>query len=186
MGLFDENKKGLFDDDDELFDLLDTVQTYPFCVSELNEGIVQEIFNRCLANKHTKQIATSALFPTALGYKSSSEKLIQFDKDLLIKNKKAIDFLFGQLHRVHNPNGSFKMSIDDFNTTYQNTHWTSDKSALLKLLYLGVTPEVLAISPFSAATSLSVITPQVKPTLSPEDPNFTEWWEEHKVEWEGH
>lgn len=155
-----------------------------FIPIELNEDNIQEIFNKCIANATTKTTVTSSLFPTALGYERGSEKLIRFDKDLLLENKATIEYLFGQLHRVHNPNGSFKMSIDDFNTTYQNTHWTSDKAALLKLLYLGVTPEVLAISPFSAATSLSVITPQVKPTLSPKDPNFQAWWEDHKVEWE--
>lgn len=177
MGLFD-------DEDDELFDLLDTVKKYPSCIAELNEGIVQEIFNRCLATKNTKEPAIATLFPTALGYKSGSEKLIQFDKDILLKNKKSIEFLFGQLHKIHNPDGVFQMSIDDFNTTYQNKHWSTDKATLLKLLYLGVSSKTHFISSFTAETSTSMISPQIKPTLSSIDPNFPAWWEEHKAEWE--
>lgn len=156
-----------------------------FKAIDLNEGNIQTIFNRCLANAETKEMATSFLFPVALGYKQGSEKPIHFDKDRLLNNKKNIEYLFGQLHRVHNPNGTYKMSIDDYNTTYDNRHWTTDKATLLKLLYLGVTPEILTISPFMADTSLSIIAPAVKPTLSPKDPNFQTWWEEHKVEWEG-
>ena len=155
-----------------------------FIPSELCEDNVEELFNKCLANANTKEMATSFLFPTVLGYKQGSEKPIHFDKDSLLKYKKNIEYLFGQLHRVHNPNGTYKMSIDDFNKTYQNTHWTSNKATLLKLLYLGVVPETLVIAPFKADTSLSVIYPAVKPTLSPKDPHFTAWWEEHKREWE--
>ena len=35
-----------------------------------------------------------------------------------------------------------------------------------------------------AKTNTSVISSELKPTLSPEDPNFPAWWEEHKSEWE--
>ena len=112
---------GLFDDDDfELDELLDSLIKYPPYVSELNGDIVQELFNNCLANVNTKEMATSFLFPTVLGYKQGSEKPIHFDKDSLLKYKKNIEYLFGQLHRVHDPNGTYKMSIDDFNKTYQN------------------------------------------------------------------
>ena len=33
-------------------------------------------------------------------------------------------------------------------------------------------------------TGTSVIAPAVRPTLSPKDPAFPAWWEEHKGEWE--
>lgn len=151
---------------------------------DLNEGNIQRLFNKCLANSNTKNMVTSSLFPESLGYECDSEKLIHFDKDTLLNNKSTIEYLFGQLHRIHNSNGSFKMTIDDFNTTYKNTHWTTDKAALLKLLYLGVVPETLVISPFIAETTSSTISPRIKPTLSPKDPNFPAWWEAHKAEWE--
>ena len=155
-----------------------------FTPVELTESFVQSIFNRCLAKENTNEVAFATLFPTALGYQSGSEKLIQFDKEILLKNKATIEYLFGQLYRVHNPNGSFDMSIDDYNTTYENKHWTSDKVTLLRLLYLGVSSKTHFITSFRAETNKSTISPEVKPTLSPKDPNFNSWWEAHKSEWE--
>lgn len=29
-----------------------------------------------------------------------------------------------------------------------------------------------------------MISISITPTLSPKDPNFPEWWEQHKAEWE--
>ena len=53
---------GLFDDDDfELDELLDSVISYPSCVAELNGGIVQEIFSRCIATDSTT-VYTKAYF----------------------------------------------------------------------------------------------------------------------------
>lgn len=161
------------------------IKTDGFQAIDLNEWNVQRLFNQCIVTTNTRNIAIATLFPTALGYERSSEKIIHFDKQFLINNKKAIEYLFGQLYKVHNSDKTFKMSTDDFNTTYTNAHWTSDKTTLLKLLYLGVSPETLAIVPFTAETSSSMISPRIKPTLSPKDPNFPAWWEGHKAEWEG-
>lgn len=177
MGLFD-------DDDDEFLKELEALKRYPACVTELKEGIVNEIFNSCLANNHSKDTILATLFPHVLGYKRGTEKPIYFDKNILLKNKKKISYLFGQLHRVHDSKNSFEMSIDDFNKTYQNKHWTSDKATLLKLLYLGASSETGFIYPFTAKTNTTIISPELKPTLSPEDPNFPAWWEKHKSEWE--
>ena len=112
---------------------------------------------------------------------------MQFDNAKLLKDKKAIQYLFGQLQEVHVYSKTSKkqdVTIDDCNSTYSGTHWTRDKGILLKLLYLGVAPETLFISPFHADTKTSLISPQVTPTLSPKDPAFPEWWEQHKAEWE--
>lgn len=151
---------------------------------ELTDSTVQSLFYKCISTTNSTDVSVATLFPTTLGYKSGSEKLIHFDTETLLKNKKNIEYLFGQLYRVHNPNETFNMSIDDYNTTYQNTHWTSDKATLLKLLYLGVSSKTHFITSFNAKTSTSAISPQVKPTLSPKDPNFPAWWEEHKAEWD--
>ena len=151
---------------------------------DLNEGNVQAIFNRCLAKPDTKDFSYATLFPTTHGYKPGDEIQIQFDSAELLKNKQSIKFLFGQLQEVHASIKKQDISIDDYNTTYNGKHWTSDKGTLLKFLYLGVSPETLFISPFNAKSNTSIMSPQVKPTLSPKDPNFPEWWEEHKSEWE--
>lgn len=154
-----------------------------FTPLELNEGNVQAIFNRCLAKQDTKDITYSTLFPTTHGYKTEDEIQIQFDTAELLNNRQNIEYLFGQLQEVHHKHNK-RMSIDDYNTTYQEKHWTSDKSALLKFLYLGVNPKIVYITPFRAESSTSILSPQVKPTLSPKDPNFPAWWEAHKAEWE--
>ena len=173
---------GLFDDDEELEELLQ--QANQFAPLELNEGEVRAIFNRCLSSSSTKDFTESTLFPPTRGYQRGSEKLIQFDTEVLLKNKQNIKYLFGQLQEVHRYNKKVDLTIDDYNTTYKGTYWTRDKATLLKLLYLGVNEKTLCISPFSAKTSTSMIAPNIKPTLSPKDPNFPAWWEAHKGEWE--
>ena len=95
--------------------------------------------------------------------------------------------MFGQLQRVHRSvegENVLDVTIDDYNITYKETHWTSDKKILLKLLYLGVPAETLFITPFFAELNTSGINGIVKPTLSPKDPAFPAWWEQHKTEWE--
>ena len=151
---------------------------------ELNEGNVQAIFNRCLATKNTKELARATLFPPTRGYKEGTEKLIYFDKEALLKNKKSIEYLFGQIQEVHVLQKEKRVNIDDYNTTYTGEHWTRDKAALLTLLYLGVSSDTLVISPFRAEDDTSLISPRIRPTLSPKDPNFPAWWEAHKAEWE--
>jgi hypothetical protein len=173
---------GLFDDDEELNTLLE--ESNKFKPQELNEGNVQAIFNRCVSNPNSKQTTGATLFPITNGYKSGSEKLIYFDTDTLLKNKKEIKYLFGQLQEVHASNKKHNITIDDYNTTYKGDHWTRDKATLLKLLYLGVSGKINCISAFFAKTSTSVVSPSIKPTLSPKDPNFEAWWAEHKSEWE--
>lgn len=63
--------------------------------------------------------------------------------------------------------------------------WSNSKASVLELLYLGCTKETLLITPFFAKTNSASITLSLtKPTLSPKDPNFPAWWEQHKSEWE--
>lgn len=155
-----------------------------FTPVELNDGNVQSLFNSCLSNQNTNEFTYAVLFPSTHGYKPLDEIPIQFDAVKLLKNKQTIEYLFGQLQEVHNTHKKRRINIDDYNTTYHGTHWTSDKETLLKFLYLGVSPKTVCITPFRAESSTSIISPQVKPTLSPKDPSFPAWWEQHRAEWE--
>lgn len=160
-------------------------------VIDLNEGNVQEIFNRCLATKKTKNMSPTVLFPVIYGYKPEDEILIQFDKNILLENKKAIEYLYGQLQEVHRNGNDYSkkakhVNIEDFSTLYTGDIWTQDKGALLKFLYLGCNKELLLLKPFNKKYNGTDITTRIKPTLSPKDPNFPAWWEEHKSEWEEH
>ena len=79
---------GFFDDDE--FEAL-LAESNQFKPQDLNEGNVQAIFNRCLATEHSQEQAVGFLFPPTRGYKEGTEKLIYFDKEALLKNKKTLN-----------------------------------------------------------------------------------------------
>ena len=151
----------------------------------LTVGNVVPLFNRCLADPDTKRIADAILFPTTRGWKIEDLVIIEFDTEKLLKDKKSIKYMLGQLEAVHSGNDrKFRVNLDDYNTTYLGEHWAKVKGDILKFCYLSVTCETNYITPFHAATNTSLISPEITPTLSPKDPNFPAWWEEHKAEWE--
>ncbi len=152
---------------------------------ELTEGNVQAIFNRCLATNDTpkENISRSVLFSRTLGYKTDDEIVFSFDKNNLLSNKQIIRYLYGQLKSSHSK--SEKMSIDEAFYNYLGKKWSNSKASMLELLYLGCTHETLFISPFNAETNSTLVASSlISPTLSPKDPNFPAWWEQHKSEWE--
>lgn len=155
-----------------------------FIPIDLNEGNVQAIFNRCLATEDSKHISAGSLFPPSHGYARGAERVIQFDLDLLLENKKSIKYLYGQLHLVHTSQTAKRVTIDDYNMTYTCNHWTRDKATMLQFLYLGVTAAINTVLPFNAEDSTSIPNPPITPTLSLKDPAFPAWWEAHKGEWE--
>ena len=54
---------------------------------------------------------------------------------------------------------------------------------LMQLFYLGIASNV--IYPFTENGNSSFKNMRsMKPTLSPKDPNFQVWWQEHKSEWQ--
>ena len=156
---------------------------------ELTEGNVQAIFEGCLADLNCvagltgEHSSAARLFPPEYGYQRGDEVAIQFDPAKLRKNKKTIEYLFGQVQDVHTHKLQ-ALTIDDYNTTYSGTHWTNDKVIMMKFLYLGVTYETQCVTPFLPKSGTAIISSKLKPTLSPKDPAFPEWWEKHKAEWE--
>ena len=153
---------------------------------ELNEANVQAIFNRCLKKEDTKEVVRTALFMTLLGYTDKEEIVIAFDKDALRKNEKNIRYLYGQLKSIHiSPNETRQQTLDDFRETYMNSIWTHGKSAALELLYLGSNSVLGFVGPFSKKQNdTTTVSKTITPTLSPKDPAFPAWWEEHRAEWE--
>ena len=178
---------GLFDDDDlELDELLDAVKKYPPFVAELNEANIQAIFDQCLYTMESKNCAEARPFYQRLGYSEEEEKAVYFDQDILLKNKKAILYLFGQVSAVHTGKAKNEaQTIADFMMAYSGNNWTNNRGRLLELLYLGANRETAILFPFNKEKGdITRITPDVTPTLSPKDPAFPAWWEEHKGEWE--
>lgn len=150
-----------------------------FTPLELDEMNVQALFNRCLAKPDSKEIASSVLFSRLLGFSGKDEKIIRFDKTKLTDNKPNIEYLYGQLNVVHKNLSTPKFPIADFISLYNEEFWTKDTDTLFKFLYLGVVPELGLINPVLAKDKTTVLRRNILPTLSPKDPNFPAWWEEH-------
>lgn len=157
-----------------------------FIPIDLNEANVRAIFNRCLFTLETKNCAEGRPFYQRLGYSEEEAKPVYFDQDILLKNKKAILYLFGQVSAVHTGKAKNEaQTIADFMMAYSGNNWTNNRGSLLELLYLGSTMEIVILYPFiKEKGDITRIAPDVTPTLSPKDPNFPAWWEAHKGEWE--
>ena len=157
---------------------------------DLNETNVQAIFNRCIAKEGTleDQCFNSILFSRLRGYSPDAERIVVFNRENFLANKKYIQYLYGQLKNVHA--GNKTLQINEAFLTYSGMHWTTNKGVLLEFLYLGATNDGHAlISIFDARTDFgdkpnSAFLSAHKPTLSPKDPAFPAWWEQHKAEWE--
>ena len=154
---------------------------------ELNEGNVQAIFNRCIAKEGTPedQCFNSILFSRLRGYSPDAERIVVFNREKMLANKKNIQYLYGQLKNIHA--GNDNLQINEAFLTYSGTHWTTNKGILLEFLYLGaINDGHCLLCAFDAESNNSTIlnTDTITPTLSPKDPNFPAWWEAHKGEWE--
>lgn len=149
-----------------------------FKPQELNEENVQAIFNRCLKTTATKDIEYATLFRKEFGYERT-ENPVHFDKDIIKQNIQTIKYLYGQLNLVHE--GLFSINSDNGRVKYDATQWSQNKGFLMEFFHLGAGAHIMG--PFIAdGQKASLI--KLKPTLSPKDPNFPAWWEEHKSEWE--
>ena len=159
-----------------------TAERKGFTPLELNEGNVQAIFNRCLATSidSTSETSSSILFQLALGYEEDS-KPVFFNKRRIELDKKNILYLLGQLKSTHD--NKFRIEASTTIYRYDNVKWTGDTVKLMELYHLG--EQTRGILPFVKQSNTARINDTiVKPTLSPKDPNFPAWWEEHKHEWE--
>ena len=115
---------------------------------ELNEANVQAIFNRCLYTLESKNRVEARPFYQRLGYsEAEQDQVVYFDQDILLKNKKAILYLFGQVSAVHTKTET--QTIADFMMTYSGNNWTNNKGYLLELLYLGSNRETAILFPFN-------------------------------------
>ena len=157
-----------------------------FKPQELNEANVQAIFHRCIAKEETPedQCCNSILFSRLRGYSPDAERIVVFNRENFLTNKKNIQYLYGQLKNVHAGNNT--LQINEAFLTYSGTHWTTNKGVLLEFLYLGAAvTDYQFVRIFDSKTnSTKLNTDIITPTLSPKDPAIPAWWEAHKSEWE--
>lgn len=146
---------------------------------DLNEGNVQAIFNRCLATKDSVDFIGATLFTKETGFSENSKQIV-FDKKEIFKNKSTIAYLYGQLHDV-----SYSEIITPSSAAinYDSNVWTKDIGVILNFLHLGYATKMFRPFIKTESSTAAVLLP-ILPTLSPKDPYFPAWWEEHKGEWE--
>ena len=156
-----------------------------FIPLELNEANVQAIFNRCLATVESTEIVSVSPFPTITGYSAIGNKIVDFDEGELLAHKRSMEYLFGQLQIVHKGAFRCKHKLEDFFTDYCGKQWTDDQKYIMEFIYLSITPQIWLMRPFSQRDDdTTSIKDDIRPTLSPKDPDFPAWWEAHKGEWE--
>ena len=152
-----------------------------FIPIDLNEGDVQAIFHRCLVKEGAAETTASSLYFSSLGWEKEDDGLL-FDKKRIRASQKSLQYLLGQLKPVHEE--QHILTLEDMTKTYQGVIWAKDRASLMQLLYLGSSDELTLFAPLEAKWNGTTLEMPITPTLSPKDPAFPAWWEQHKAEWE--
>ncbi|MCD8381932.1 MAG: hypothetical protein LUC30_03315 [Clostridiales bacterium] len=147
---------------------------------DLNETDVDVIFKKCLADENTTEKECSYLFSREYGYSKESEESVFFDRKRINENRNNILYLLGQTHPCHYYREE-NVTPKTISQKYNGEIWTRNNGIIMELLHLARAIDEL--SPFNKATQDAILL-IMKTTLSPNDPNFPEWWKEHKSEWE--
>lgn len=138
---------------------------------DLNEENVKNIFNYCLAKKDTKDPIKAEFLE---GAPNAQLPNIFFSKEKVLEKNHTITYLLGQLNDVHLKSHHISL-LDGFNK-YDGTTWTNNKGTLFMLYYLGtiatMLPTFQLFKPKKTYVSIILGNSFLKPTLSPNDPNF--------------
>ena len=149
---------------------------------DLNETNVKNLLKYCMATKETPQNNIRSFTFVSDECEANIPKM-PFDKEQLDEKEGAICYLFGQLLNLHT--GNNLIFLFDGLKKYDGTTWTSDKMALFSLYYLGVATQTIpGFTPSRVPNQVSMILTNqayLKPTLSPNDPNFEKWCRENDV-----
>ena len=145
----------------------------------LMEESVSELFSHCLPDEDTYELEYSLLFTKVLGYPQDG-KAIFFDKKYLLEVKEDILYLFGQLKAAHDSSKKL-YTFEDCIIDYRGKPWTLSEEVLFKLLYLGASPSIGAISPF-VAPNHDVVPINIVPTYSLTDPKYLSFIKNYRKE----
>lgn len=173
---------GIFDDEDDEIRIIAKKEANQFKPQELNEGNVQAIFNRCLAKDGEEFYNVQVL---GAEITKNPSDIFQMSSKEIKENDKNIRYLIGQLKTIHIPNVK-AITLQEGFFRYDNHVWTKDFDSLFKLYSLSLAGVYLRGFGRTSDNNISSLVDYThcKPTLSPKDPNFPAWWEEHKSEWE--
>lgn len=139
---------------------------------ELTTENVFKLFNDCLATPESEKIVRSSFYDYSSSRKAPE---VPFDVTILFKHKSLIKYYLGQLKGVHD--NKIKMIPSDGLFNYKGEKWTNDNRALFSLYYLGVAsasfPNFIDGEKYAVTNNLPLFFKAgLKPTLSPNDPNF--------------
>lgn len=164
--------------------LKDRIKNRGFVPIDLNEENVLTVLKRCLADDETFGGDTwkCILFRTARGFESDSLPVYVSNKKLE-ENAKQIRYLYGQTHNVHSDQ-YIRMTPGSARKKYTGEDWTTTIGPLYSFLVLLYTCGFCSWFEREEDGAFTTFSRSLKPTLSPKDPNFPAWWEEHKAEWE--
>lgn len=140
----------------------------------LTEDTVEKLFIECGLKEGKNKLVKANLF------KENEKFFTIFYTTRVIDNLLNIHYLFGQLKNTHIQTRffDFKQAV----LTYQNTAWTKNTDKLIQFIQLGIAAG--AISPIDDATKQVELATYLDPTVSPDDPDFEEWYKEHKADWD--
>ena len=153
-----------------------------FKPQELNEANVQAIFNRCLAKEgedfYNVQVVGSEL-------SKNPSDIVRLSGEKMEKNDQNIRYLLGQLKTIHLPDVK-AITLQEGFFRYDNHVWTKDFNFLFQLYALAL--GCVYFRGFSQTKDGNITSlidyNRCTPPLSPKDPAFPVWWEQHKSEWE--
>lgn len=103
---------------------------------------------------------------------------IAFDKQKIKDNSQKINYLYGQLFDIHAHN--LVLYASNSMKNYKGANWTTNRAIAMELFHLGVINN--SISQFSEETYTALFSKTVRPTLSPRDPNFIDWYDSYLAE----
>ena len=151
-----------------------------FTPIDLNEKNVKIIFQACLAREEDTDKDSYKLFRKEMGFEATSAPIF-FSNKRLGDHFKSILYLCGQIKSIHS--GHYMISPSAAAPKYTGELWTKNAGNVAALLVLffasGLCSHFRKENGRVYADFLKIITP----TLSPEDPNFPQWWEAHKSKW---
>lgn len=142
---------------------------------DLNSENVSNLATLCAADQSSKSVYPISLQLKEFGFPKDS-KALYFDVTRLKENIPNIFYLLGQLDVIHR--NFHALPLKDSLIKYDKSYWSTDKSSPIVLLHLGIAAK--AMNHPDAKTKSCILSPEIIPTLSPNDPNFEQWYEANK------
>lgn len=140
-------------------------------ILDLNEENIKNLFSYCVA---TKDSTPDNIMSTRFIDKTSGFEIpdMFFLTNRIKEKSNSIRYLIGQLKSIHSHDLS--MSLSEGFYKYDNSIWTQNKMLLFSLYYMGNAASIFPLFSNSSDGLIAILKnyPELKPTLSPNDPNF--------------